>query len=383
MKKRWTICIGTSFSKSIALLTAICYLWTSIFSQASYALADATAYTETKNLGSIINSFLLPFSLGRFTDAYSGTSPQQNQAAVSQAPLVILQDLHCNGEVQNHISRILGLLDKRFHIANVYVEGGIGQMDASWFERIIADKNARLLLTDALTKSGVMTGAEHYAVTSGNYQLLKGLEDGKPYLENLQRLGKMIKKRDAMNQKLSLVRSRVAALQNMYFTGKNKKLQKLIQSYKNNDISPFRYYTLLLKLSDRENINTYKYENIFEYLQMNELQKKINYGKVAKELKQFVAALKEQLPFSAYNKLMKDAGDPSRSEALYIELARVTKDYNLHLQSNFKNLNKLFTFIEANQKMNPLQLIEDERRLIMELYSNCSRDIIKSCGQQA
>src|SRR3972149_3650600 len=110
----------SSFTKSVAVVTALCFIYTSVISQALYAAVNTSR--EVKKFESVLNDFIIPYTQGRITDAtYYGT----------KQVVINIQDLHCHPEVQRNISKILSHLDERYKLKVVYVEGGIGEIDTS------------------------------------------------------------------------------------------------------------------------------------------------------------------------------------------------------------------------------------------------------------
>ena len=114
--------------KTVAVATSFCFLFTMVFSQTlSAAFTPAPIPTVNQGAFKSIDDYLLPFSIGRITDAlYTG----------SDEIVINIQDLHSHAQAQRNISNILEILDKKYGLKNVYVEGGIGQVDTSWLSSI-------------------------------------------------------------------------------------------------------------------------------------------------------------------------------------------------------------------------------------------------------
>jgi hypothetical protein len=357
--------IKLNFIKAVAVFTAGCFCWSSVFAQSAYAVMTKTEVCP-KNIIDNLNAFVLPSSIGKITNAYySG----------SNAVVINIQDLHCHVEVQKNIGKILALLDKRFGLKDVYVEGAVGQVDASWLNRVIKNKAARDKIVGTLFNNGILSGAEYYAITAQKPLLLKGLEKGAPYFENLQRLGNILEKRHQIRMQISELRTEIETIARHYFTHDNLKFQKLTYDRQNEKIDSAKYYSLLLRYGEKAGINVCKYENIISSLRISQLQKMINYRKVSRQLQGLIASLKETLPFNRYSRLMKKTADIANYESLYIDLSNLAKEKQFHLNSRYKELNAFFTLIEENQRINPVDIIDEERKLVMEIYWRNSKSL--------
>ena len=95
--------------------------------------------------------------------------------------------------------------------------------------------------------------------------------------------------------------------------------------------------------------------------------------------------MKRIAPYSAYKTLLAKSGDFSDVDALCVALVKISKEYNLNLRINYPQLEKFLEYIELSQKINPLELIKEERKLLDEINEKFSqndsqRDIIFIVG---
>jgi hypothetical protein len=106
--------------KAVTLATAACFMLTSVFGQA----AGAAAVPVSGKAGTVsVDDPVIPSTAGRITDARCYDSKQV---------VIHIQDLHCHGDVQKNIAKILASLDARYALPKVYLEGAIGKVDTSW-----------------------------------------------------------------------------------------------------------------------------------------------------------------------------------------------------------------------------------------------------------
>ncbi|MBR3627480.1 MAG: hypothetical protein IKN42_01380 [Elusimicrobia bacterium] len=103
-----------------------------------------------------------------------------------------------------------------------------------------------------------------------------------------------------------------------------------------------------------------------------ELQKKLDYSKITKELQDLVLFLRENLPNAAYQMLVDNTENFSKVDKLYGYIVRISRQLNLDLALNFPNLDNYFGYIEFSQKINPLELIVEERSLTQEINTRFS-----------
>jgi len=96
-------------------------------------------------------------------------------------------------------------------------------------------------------------------------------------------------------------------------------------------------------------------------------EKNLNYKRIASELQQFVTVLKQQLPYSAYAKLLEETNNFNQADKLYLYLMRISKEYNLNVSRNFPRLDDFFTYIDLSRKVNPVELVGEEKRLVNEI----------------
>jgi hypothetical protein len=98
---------------------------------------------------------MIPAALGRVVEATRGTNGMT---------LYLIQDLHCNNEVQSNIRRILGdLEDKNPGLKLVAVEGATGIIPTRALAAI-ADNPAKRAVMAYFMRDGKMTGADCAAV---------------------------------------------------------------------------------------------------------------------------------------------------------------------------------------------------------------------------
>ncbi|MGA2091096.1 MAG: hypothetical protein ABSH12_06515, partial [Endomicrobiales bacterium] len=189
-------------TKFVTVLTLTCFIITSLLSEpARAALMPNPSVSDAGN-------GLIPSSYGRITgEKYYGSS----QVVIN------IQNLHCHAEVQMNINKILETLDLKYHLKNVYVEGGYGDVDTSWLCNI-SDRTLKKNILDTMVEKGELTGAEYYSATANRPDLLKGIEDEQLHKSNIIRLGALLKRREDFESNLKVLSNDLDYMKARYFT---------------------------------------------------------------------------------------------------------------------------------------------------------------------
>ena len=341
--------------KFISIITATCLLISFVIGPtAANAMTNEEATSKYKQ---IFKDFMLPYNYGQITSAhYAGTD----------RVIINIQDLHCHPKVQKNISNIIETFDKSYGVKKIYLEGAYGQVSTKWITEEIK-KNTISNLLDKMLETGRLTGAEYYSAMTGKTEIINGLEEKEPYLDNLKRFGSILENQEKINLILNAMDESLLKLKEKYYTKRQYKLEKLSNDYKEGKITSKKYFALLSKHIEKLGIDLSKYENTFSYIMLLEMQKKFDYSKITNELQNLVLVLKEQLPYNAYKLLLENTENFSKVDKLYVYLVQLAKAYNLDLSVNFPNLDEYFGYIEFTQKINPLELVEEEDQLIQEI----------------
>jgi len=363
------------FKKLIALLTVGCFFES--FVAAPFLQALSTPQPNVVQFKAAIDQLIIPSTIGRITNGnYFG----------SDTVVVNVQDLHCNPEVQRNISSILGNLDEKYHLEKVFLEGGYGDIDVSWLGKITAPGTVKKNIADILVDQGRLTGTEYYAFNNKRPALLKGIEDEQIHKANIQRLGKILNRKPFYEEKVKLLDKDLAFLEAKYFTVRNRKFNQIVERYRLGKMPANRFYKLLGKYVETVNSNPDVFNNPFTiamgnypnmqgYLELQKLNKELDYKRISRQLQVFVGLLKDKLPYSAYNYLLEKTGNFSQMDKLYVTLSLMTKEYNISLQKNFPDLRKFLDYVDKGQTVNPIELIKEEKKLIEEIRIAFSSDV--------
>jgi len=154
------------FKKTCAIITSACFVFT-IVSNNLFAAVNVDTFQskkqyfeakDTKNL-----EFLISSKYGKIV-SYNNN--------FSDTIVVNIQDLHCDYSVQKNIYFLIDEISKKYNIDSVYVEGGIGNIDTSFFADINSQYKQEIL--ERMLREGKLTGTEYYSAMTGKVNLLKG-----------------------------------------------------------------------------------------------------------------------------------------------------------------------------------------------------------------
>ena len=343
------------FKKFISIITASCLMLSFVIGPtAANAMTNEEATSKYKQ---IFKDFMLPYNYGQITSAhYAGTD----------RVIINIQDLHCHPKVQKNISNIIETFDSSFGVKKVYLEGAYGQVDTSWISKKVQEYSMPDLL-DKMLDTGRLTGAEYYSVISGKNKIINGLEEKGPYLDNLKRFGDIVENQGKINLILNAIDESLSQLKQQYYSKRQYKLEELSRNYREGTITPQKYYALLSKHTDKLELDLSKYENTFTYIMLLDMQKKLDYAKITNDLQNLVLLLNENLPYNAYQMLVDNTDNFSKIDKLYGYIIKISRQLGLDLTTNFPDLDNYFAYIEFSQKINPLDLIEEEEQLVMEI----------------
>jgi cellulose synthase/poly-beta-1,6-N-acetylglucosamine synthase-like glycosyltransferase len=363
--------------KICAIITLSCFLFSFVCSEPLQAIVDMRAESSAAGrFNKPAGDLLIPQSCGRITDG---------RAFGSRQVVINIQDLHCHAEVQRNIAKILGTLDKEYGLTNVFVEGGYGDIDTSRLGNI-ADKALRKEVIENLISQGELTGTEYYSIATDKPHLLKGIEDEAVHKANIVRLGKILDKKEYFETKLKELDKDLEFMKARYFSSSNRIFDRLVSKNKANGIPTAKYYRLLSKYVDKINKNPDRYNNIFSisrgnypnmqaFLEISDLAKHLRYRKLTAELRQCLQLLKAKLPYSKYNALVRKTDNFSRLDVLAQCLAQMARDHELDLAGNFPELQKFLDYTDKSGRINPIELLQEEKRLAGAIRLGLSENI--------
>ncbi|MCB4792139.1 MAG: AAA family ATPase [Elusimicrobia bacterium] len=376
--------------KVIAIITIFCFVFSFVIAQPLQASLERIR--DINSVNEILDGFMLPASVGRITDNYSSefgvslgreaevqSSEFKNQGFGSSPGLrtnnsntvvINIQDLHCHPEVQRNISKIISIIDNKYHIKHVYIEGAYGSVDTSWLTGV-KDKELNAKVLEVLMETGKLSGSEYYAALSGRNDLLFGVDDKRLHCQNVLRLNTIVSEQEQINQKIENLARDLEVLKNIYYDADNKRLDTILKKYKNGAINPKKFYKALAKYSLELDIDIRDYKNTSEFIKT--FDRSFDYKKVSKELQALLGLLKQKLPYQAYQNLAVKTANFSQLQYLCLYLPKIAAKYKLDISNDYPNLKKFFDYLEISQGINSIKLISEEYKLLNEIRLRLAR----------
>ncbi|MDR1926208.1 MAG: hypothetical protein LBQ13_00765, partial [Endomicrobium sp.] len=348
--------------KGLALFVINCILLSFVYGQAVAIVAENVRSTE--QFKQIFEDFTLPYSYGKIVDAnYAG----------SDTVIINIQDLHLHPQAQKNEANIISVFDKAYGVKDIYLEGVYGQLDTSWLANI-NNSDSKEKTVDSIFETGILTGAEYYSIQSNRTKLIKGLETKDPYLQNLKRFGDILLSQGKVSSILKSMDENITYLKSQYFNRTQRKIEEISKSYLDGNMESVKYYTLMLKHTEKLGIDINKYRNISMYMELIKEGKQIDYSRSTKELEKFVLKLKDILPYAVYEMLLEYTANFRELDKLYTYLVKLSKENHIDLSVSFPELNKFLGYIELSQKINPLEMLKEENRLTNEINTAFAAD---------
>lgn len=360
------------FLKTCSVITAACFLLTAIGGNLS-ASAVPSGASDVDAVFDNLN--IISPEYGKITSVSD---------TLGDITVINIQDLHCHERTQRNISEIIKTLDKKYKLKSVFVEGGNGPIDISWIDKI-QDANAKQLIIEQMIKEGYLTGAEYYAIKNNKYGFLKGIEDKNTHERNLKRLSLIIENQKKYKSLMLKINNEIEVLDNIYLNDRNKRFSLKINRYKAGQTDSLKYYRMLVKYAGKiknepekynniVSINLEDYPNILGYIDLSRYSKNINPVKASAELQMLVNTVKNKIPYSSYRKLVEQTDNFRDTQALTDFLVVFCRMNNINLSKEFKDLNAFFEVSALSNRINPVELVNEERTLTEQIRMALSYD---------
>ncbi len=367
-----------NWKKFVSIFTTACFLMSFVPGQALFSAMGTGISQAVPKL--LVEEPIVGQSVGRVTDSFIAlASPSHSKTIVN------IQDLHCNSEVQRNIAGILEELDRKYGLHKVYIEGAYGDVSTAWLCNI-KEKTARNMMLEGLMDEGRLTGSEYFSVKSGRPSLLKGLENRQAHEANIVRLNKILAKKEYFGKKLEVLEKDLQVMGAKYLNLRNKRFNVIIDRYRNGSMTAEKFYRLLrnyvtkINRSSEEynnisNIKLSEYPNISIFLDLSEEGRKLNYVEISKELAALVREIKMTVPYGIYKDLMEKTANFTKLDELSACLAPISKDYKFNLAGRCPSLLSFLKYTEKKKSLNPIRLIDEQRRLVEEIRVAFSNNV--------
>ena len=351
--------------KICAVFTTVCFM---ISTLGANLYAIPMAENTNKKYEDVFNKTdCISNEYGKITSSKDGNS---------DITVINIQDLHCHPQTQRNISKIIGQIADKYNLKKIYVEGGYGNIDVSWLNSI-KDENIRKQVIEKLLNEGMLTGSEYFKLTTNNEVELKGIDEEEIHKDNVKRLSWIISQQDKYGKITEKINKEIEILENIHINDRNKRFSKNIKEYSLNKIDSKKFYKQLIKYVKDINGNPEKYNNITairlenypnitKFMILRKVSKDINIKEVTQQLQVTVNELKNRLPYEVYTKFLKETEKLSNSQKVLELIPLLCDKENIDL-GKYKALNDFLQTNSITKKINPIELVQEERQLITEI----------------
>ncbi|MBR3654107.1 MAG: hypothetical protein IKN62_01575 [Elusimicrobia bacterium] len=349
-----------NFKKSVAVFTSITFLISGVFGNSAFA-SIGSSMPAIENIN--FDNPIIPTSLGKITSA---------KYFDSEDIIINIQDLHCHAETQRKIASIIGYIDNTYNLKNVYLEGAFKTVDTSWLSAFNNNKNGTKVL-EGLIDSGKLSGTEYYSIMNNKKNFVLGIEKEDLYKENIKLLGAILSLQPEIDAVCVQMEKEVNKIKRDYSSRQARKLEKLIRSFKQKEVDAKSFYGELKLLADTSNLSMDKYPNIKIYISLLDKAQDINNKRVITEFTRFISEVKNVLPYQQYSALIKNSNNFTNLEDISADLIALNKQYSITAKLKLAHFENFLSYLEFNQNINPIKLVQEEENFINELYVKLGR----------
>jgi len=352
------------YRKTCAVFTVFCFLLTmsgNVYGSVSDNVSREDRYVDIDL--AIKDKAVIAEQLGKvtgFRDLASGSV------------VVNIQDLHCDYSVQKNISGIIKELADKYAVEKIYVEGGIGEIKTDWINLVKEQSRGKVL--ENLVKMGRLSGAELYAIGSGNKVPLYGLEQEKLYSENMARY-RVIKAGGKEDERyIGKIDREIEYLRAKYLSGANRKFSEIVDGYGRGEISQDKYFAGLIKYLKEAGISVLRYPNICRYLGIYDGKKEVDVKKVAAEMRELTGIMRETVSFNRYKEIMAKTDNLTDVTMLKAITEKFCLVNDIDFKVRYPNLRYYFELRSNIGDINQAELIREERVLVADIRAYLSDD---------
>ena len=350
--------IKEKMKKAVAIATSMLFLFTTVFNGVSYANIKTDNIMEFNEQKEFLSPVLGKITSSKYYD--------------SDEIVINIQDLHCHAQTQRQISSIIDLLEKKYQIKGVYLEGTYKDVNTSWLSGFNDGKNGSAII-EKMVDDGRLSGTEYYSLINNKKDFIKPIEDEQLYKENIRLLNEIIVNNQEVEIICNELEEQIKSIKKSYSSDKARKFDKLINDFKAKKIDSKKYYQELAKFAKEKNIDVTKYSNVALYIKLMENNALLNESKIGEELSRFLVEIKNKLSYQEYVSLVKKSNNFSKIENITNQLIKLNNQYQITKNLKLRNLESFISYLDFNDKINPVSFIEEEKALKEEIFIKLGR----------
>jgi len=389
------------------LIISIITLWAFLFNIFGYELAWAhnssgtvlpTVSTGAQNRP---GHFILPTSLGEIKEIYHHPSFDsaangglaQDELPFSKKMVIHIQDAHCNYSAQKSINEIVKYLNKNYGIELVGLEGGEGNYDLSVFTRI-KDLNLRKKVADYFLKEGRINGAEYYAILNPDKVTLKGVENSKLYIKNLNIYKEHLKDKPKIDQALNTLSKHITKQKQKIYSKKLLELDQKSNQYHNNEIDLKEYLNYLTigdsaqkkwghKNGDSLLCGATKqtvpiFSNLSSLIEIIEEEGNINFKRCKSERQDLIRDIKPIISKLELENLLKYSlnfkNGLMKEDQFYLYLLEKAESCDIDINKYYPNLVRFSKFLRKYESLDKYKVFEELKNFEETLFKKLAEN---------
>ncbi|MCB4790324.1 MAG: hypothetical protein LHV68_00390 [Elusimicrobia bacterium] len=349
---------GLNFTKFISFVILLFFTYSFVVFEPLYGITELIK--DTKKINELYgeNTCVLPYQNGRVVE---GSYKDENNL------IVWIQDLHCHPEVQKNIYKILNLWDKEYSLDKVFVEGAPRGKLGSNLLTCIPNKEIKQRTADMLLATGLLSASEYFS-TIENKDNLYGLEDWDVYKDNLNRMRSLIAEKEKNVPVVKDLKSNINGIKGRFISGELKSICRFME--KENKTVPLKWYLKLEKLGTHCGEQTAWYPNLNRYIAMLKLNHRINYKRLSKEQQEYLAQLRQILPYRIYVNLLNKLQGENNPAEYYFILSRLAPKYTPNIDTKYPNLAMFIEYIRLSYELNPIKFVYEKNAFMDRVLAN-------------
>ncbi|MFW6129921.1 MAG: hypothetical protein ACOC56_01980, partial [Atribacterota bacterium] len=298
----------------------------------------------------------IPENYGQVTEIHTSGN--------SNPPILIIQDLHVNKEVQKNISEILKYIHNNYGLDSIGIEGSYKDIEID-FLRSIPEDDIKTEVVEYFRNKGMIKGAESYGILSDEAINLHGIEEKSLYEKNIKILRESLNYRVTVLESLDKLKYILGQAEKDICNKNLRKFRTQVGLYKNEKLGIRSFHNMLKGWAEETGIDIGDIsENYEKYMKLIEKKNELDYSKIKKEYKILSKEIglnyKKTDKISISLKKLFDAlaGKEYRKEKIIPEIIK---------DSEYKELRKYLSIKELSSGINNQNLVVDEREIIKQV----------------
>lgn len=290
--------------------------------------------------------------------------------------IFIIQDVHCNEEVQYKIFEIIKFLKKRYNnnFKIIGIEGNCGDIDTSILKDM-QDLNLKLQMSKDLMKKGMMTGAEYFDILNPNQIVLYGVEDVEIYNKNLAQIKEGLFEDSEAEKELDLIKLKNKNSKDIFYREDLYGIENLEKKYNKNEIKLEVFLTKIIKAANLTEKDMMNYPNIVFFLKKQELARKIKFEELAVESKKLVNLVNKHISKEDKKSIADMIDKKGYGVEFYNFFVKILQQNNIAIDNKFKQFNLYLQYYDANKRINFVELLNEIDKFVFFVKNQFAKTV--------